>query len=97
VIKKFVTRGVTEEPLQQKKKRGQLAVEPLIQGMTDLTISNRPTTPYYRADPPSPTPDTIKSNLNGLGSGSSQRISPLDNRVIHRVIQCDIPPLGKDS
>jgi hypothetical protein len=40
--------------------KGQLVVEPLIWSMADLRISDRPATPYHRADPPSPTPDTAK-------------------------------------
>jgi hypothetical protein len=70
-----------------KEEREQPAVEPLIQGMTDLTISDQPATTYHRADPPSPTPDMANPNPNMSGSSSLPRISPLGNRVIHRVIQ----------
>jgi hypothetical protein len=55
-------------------------------GTTDLTIRDCPTTPYHRADPPSPTPDTANPNPNGSGSGSLPQISPLGNRVIRPVI-----------
>jgi hypothetical protein len=55
--------------------------------MVDLTISDRPATPYHKADPPSPTSDTANPNPNGLGSDSPPRISPLDNRVICQVIR----------
>jgi hypothetical protein len=55
-------------------------------GTTDLTIRDCPTTPYHRADPPSPTPDTANPNPNRSGSGSLPQISPLGNRVIRPVI-----------
>jgi hypothetical protein len=70
-----------------EEERGQPAVEPLIRGTTDLTISDRPATPYHRADLPSPTPDTANPNSNGLGSGLLPQISLLGNRVIRRVIR----------
>jgi hypothetical protein len=62
-------------------------VEPLTRGMTDLTIINRPTTPYHRADPPSLTPDEANPNPNWSGSGSQPRLSPLGNRITRRVIR----------
>jgi hypothetical protein len=70
-----------------KEERGQPAVELLIQGTTGLAISDRPTTPYNRADPPSPTPDMENPNHNRLASSSLPQISPLGNQVICRVIR----------
>jgi hypothetical protein len=70
-----------------EEERGQPMVEPLMRGTTDLTISDRPATPYHIADPPSLTPDIANPNPNGLGSNSPSWISPLSNRVIRRVIQ----------
>jgi hypothetical protein len=79
--------GQTKKNPCNKRRKGQPVVEPLIWGTADLTISDRPTTPYHRADPPSPTSDTANANPNGLGSSSPPWMSPLGNRVIHRVIQ----------
>jgi hypothetical protein len=60
---------------------------PLTRGTTDLSISDRPATPFHRPDPPSPTQDEANPNPNGLGFGSPLRISPLGNQVIRRVIR----------
>jgi hypothetical protein len=78
--------GRTKKNPCNRRRRGQPVVEPLIQGTTNLTISDWSTTPYNRADPPSPTPDTANPNPNGSGSDSPPRISPLSNQVIRRVI-----------
>jgi hypothetical protein len=50
--------------------RGSSEVEPLTRSMIDLSITDRPATPYYRPDPPSPTPEEANPNPNGSGSGS---------------------------
>jgi hypothetical protein len=85
-ITPFTVAGLRGTPAT-KEERGQLAVELLIRGTTDIMTSDRPATPYHRADPPSPTPDTINPNHNRSGSGSSSQISPLGNRVIRQVIR----------
>jgi hypothetical protein len=66
---------------------GSPAVEPLIRSTTDLTIIDRPATPYHRPDPPSLRSEEANPNPNGSGSGSSPRISPLGNRIIRRVLR----------
>jgi hypothetical protein len=81
-ITPFTVAGPRRTPATEEEERGLPAVEPLIRGMADLTISDRPTTPYHRADPPSPTPDTANPNPNGLSNGSPPWISPLGKRVI---------------
>jgi hypothetical protein len=73
-----------------EEEMGSLTVEPLTWGTTDLMISDRPTTPNPRADPPSLTPNTANPDPNGSGSGSPPQFSPLGNRVIHWVIR--LPP-----
>jgi hypothetical protein len=84
-ITPFMVAGLVRTPTTKEQERGSPAVEPLTRGTTDLTISDRSPTPYYRADPPSPTPDS--ANPNRLGSDSPLRISPLGNRIIRRVIR----------
>jgi hypothetical protein len=66
---------------------GSSAVDPLTRGTTDLSITNRPATPYHKPDPPSPTAEQGNPNPNGLGSGSPPRLSPLGNHIIHQVIR----------
>jgi hypothetical protein len=66
-------------PAIEEQEKGLPTVEPLTSGMTDLTTSDRPTMPYHRVDPSSPTPDLANPNPNGLGSSSPPRISPLGN------------------
>jgi hypothetical protein len=77
--------GRTKKNPCNQKRKGSPGVEPLTRGMTDLTISHRPATPFHRLDPPSPTSDEANPNPSGLGSDSSSRISPLGNWVIRRV------------
>jgi hypothetical protein len=86
-ITPFMVAGLIRTPATEEQERGSLVVEPLTRGMTNLTISDRPITPYHRADPPSPTPDMANLNPNGLRSGLPPRISPLGNRTIYRVIR----------
>jgi hypothetical protein len=86
-ITPFMVAGLVRTPAIEEQERGLSTVEPLTRGTTDLMISDRQTTPYHRADPPSLTPDLANPNPNGLGSGSPPRISPLDNWIICRVIR----------
>jgi hypothetical protein len=83
----FMVVGLVRAPATEEQERGLPMVEPLTRGTADLTISDRPATPYHRADPTSPTPDGANPNPNGLGSGSPPRLSPLGNRIICRVIR----------
>jgi hypothetical protein len=62
-------------------------VETLTRGTADLSITDRLATPYHTPDPPSPTPEEANPNPNESVSGSLPQISPLDNQIIHRVIQ----------
>jgi hypothetical protein len=82
----FTVGGLVRNPTTEDHERGSPTVELLTRGTADLTISDRPATPYYRADPPSPTSDGAHPNPNGSGSDSPSRLSPLDNHIIHRVI-----------
>jgi hypothetical protein len=86
-ITPFMMPGPRRTPTSEEEEREAPTVEPVTQGMIDLTISHWPATPYHRADPPSPTPNTANPNPNGLGSDSLPQISPLGNRVIRQVIQ----------
>jgi hypothetical protein len=82
----FIVVGLVRNPATKDQERGSPAVEPLTSGTADLTISDRSVMPYHRADPPSLTSDEANHNLNGLGSSSPPRVSPLGNRIIRRVI-----------
>jgi hypothetical protein len=81
-ITSFTVAQLVRTPTIEEERRGSLAVEPLTRGTTDISITDRPTTPFHRADPPSPTLDSTNPNPNGLGSDSLPRISPLGNQVI---------------
>jgi hypothetical protein len=81
-ITPFTVVGLVRTPATEEQERGPLAVEPLTRGTADLTISDRSTLPYHKADPNSPTPESANPNPNGWGSGLLPRISPLGNRVI---------------
>jgi hypothetical protein len=83
----FTVVGLVRTPTTEEKRKGSPVVEPLTRGTMDLSITDRPATPYHRPDPPSPTPEEANPNPNGLGSGSPLRLSPLGNRVIHQVIR----------
>jgi hypothetical protein len=85
-ITPFTVVGLVRTPATEEQERGSLTVEPLTRGTVDLTISDRPATPFHRPDPPSPTPEEANPNPNGLGSESPPWISRLGNRVIRRVI-----------
>jgi hypothetical protein len=50
--------------------RVSLAVEPLSRRTMNLSITDRPATPYHRPDPPSSTPKEANPNPNGSGSSS---------------------------
>jgi hypothetical protein len=82
----FTVAGLVRTPTTEEERRGSSVVEPLTRGTSDLSITDRPTTPFHRADPPSPTPDLTNPNPNGLGSSSPPRLSPLGNNIICRVI-----------
>jgi hypothetical protein len=82
----FMVAGLVRAPATEEG-RGSLAVETLTMGTVDLSIIDRPATPYHRPDPPSPTPKEANPNPNGSGSGSPSWISPLGNRIIRRVIR----------
>jgi hypothetical protein len=58
-------------------------MDPLTRGTMDLSITDRPATPYHRANPPSSTLDEANPNPNGSCSGSPPRLSPLGNQIIH--------------
>jgi hypothetical protein len=81
MVARLVRAPATEEG------RGSLAVETLTMGTTDLSITDRPPTPYHRLDPPSPTLEAANPNPNELGSGSPLQISLLGNQIIRRVIR----------
>jgi hypothetical protein len=66
----FTVVGLIRNPATKDQERGSPTVEPLTRGTIDLTISDRPATPYHRADPPSPTLDEANHKPNGSGSGS---------------------------
>jgi hypothetical protein len=83
----FTVAGLVRNPTTKDQERGSPTMEPLTRGTTDLTISDRPTTSYHRADPPSPTLDEANHNPNGSRSDSPPRVSPLGNCIIHRVIR----------
>jgi hypothetical protein len=53
-ITPFTMARLVRTPTTEEERRGSLAVEPLTRGTTDLLITDRPTTPFHRADPPSP-------------------------------------------
>jgi hypothetical protein len=74
-ITPFTVVGPRRTPATEEE-RGQPMVEPLIQGTTDLTISDRPTTPYHRADQPSPTPNTANPKPNGSSFGYPPQPGP---------------------
>jgi hypothetical protein len=86
-ITPFTVARLVRTPTSEEERRGSPAVEPLTRGTTDLSITDRPATPFHRADPPSPTPNSTNPKPNGLGSGSPPRISPLGNWVICRMIR----------
>jgi hypothetical protein len=85
-ITPFMVARPRRTPTTEEEERGSPTVKPRTRGTADLTISDRPATPYHIVDLPSPTPDTTNINPNGLGFDSPPRISPLGNRVIRRVI-----------
>jgi hypothetical protein len=82
----FTVAGLVRAPATEEGRRSP-AIETLTMGTTDLSITDRPATPYHIPDPPSPTPEEANPNPNGLGSGSLPRISPLGNRDIRQVIR----------
>jgi hypothetical protein len=82
----FTVAGLVRAPTTDEG-RGSPVMEPLTGGTVDLSITDRPATPYHRPNPPSPTPKEENPNPNGLGSGSPPRLSPLGNHIICRVIR----------
>jgi hypothetical protein len=77
-ITPFTVDGPTSVP-EKEGERGSPAVELLVQHKADLTISDRPRTPYTQIDPPSPMLDTKNPKPNGSGFDSPPRLSPLGN------------------
>jgi hypothetical protein len=75
----FTVVGLVRAPATEERERGSSAVEPLTRGTVDLSITDRPATPYHRVDSPSPTPNEANPNPNGSGSGPPPRLSPLGN------------------
>jgi hypothetical protein len=78
--------GLVRAPAIEEGK-GSPAVEPLTRGTIDLSITDRPATPYHRLDPLSPTPEEENPNPNGSSSDSPPQLSPLGNHIIRWVMQ----------